>query len=260
MVDKIILGIFFACLIALFHMGSIKKEKMNKCILGWINISSSLRKLLFPLSKGKTKVHISELINRFLLILIDVGIIIFAFRGYDIRWLIRQYLLWGVADILLLIVLEETFIFFQEHKEMKKEEIDILQYEVVLHESRKWFWFGIVFIVIAILCMLGGVVFPEKILVGIIEFFVFGGIGAGTVLCCKNRCLYLSAKELVYQDFTGKKKKIAYKNISSILSVLDGVCIFEQDCVKEHRINLSRQGKEQLRNYLEGKRFGFLIR
>ena len=94
----------------------------------------------------------------------------------------------------------------------------------------------------------------------IIGFFVFGGIGAGTVLCCKNRCLYLSAKELVYQDFTGKKKKIAYKNISSILSVLDGVCIFEQDCVKEHRINLSRQGKEQLRNYLEGKRFGFLIR
>ena len=67
-------------------------------------------------------------------------------------------------------------------------------------------------------------------------------------------------KRIGISGFYRKKKKIAYKNISSILSVLDGVCIFEQDCVKEHRINLSRQGKEQLRNYLEGKRFGFLIR
>lgn len=108
--------------------------------------------------------------------------------------------------MLLLIVMEECFILFQERKEMKKEEIDISQYEVVLHESKNWLWLGIVFIVTAILCMVGVVAFQEMFFVGIIGFFVFGGSGAGTILCCKNRCLYLSAKELVYQDSIGREK------------------------------------------------------
>ena len=73
--------------------------------------------------------------------------------------------------MLLLIVMEECFILFQERKEMKKEEIDISQYEVVLHESKNWLWLGIVFIVTAILCMVGVVAFQEMFFVGIIGFF-----------------------------------------------------------------------------------------